>query len=116
MEAKKLQKRTILKILKQCRENDRLNSLVWSYYLCNELKFRIAKHLKLGFNDLERDDVDIYIPLFNYSNAVKHANADPSIDGKVPFIWWGSQFNTTYECNMNRAKFLDWLIEQYSKK
>lgn len=114
MEAKKLQKRTILKMLKQCRENNRVNSVYMSY-LCIKLKDLIAKHLKINYNDVN-DDVSIYIPLFNHSNAVKHANADPCDDnGEVPYVWWNAfGCNTIYDCNMKRVKFLDWLIEQYS--
>lgn len=116
MEAKKLQKRTILKILKQCRENDRIKSVRGSYFLCTELKDLISQHLKIEYGDVN-EDISIYIPLFNHSNAVKHADADPLDKGEVPYVWWDSVGNSiVYECNMKRAKFLDWLIEQYSKK
>ncbi len=114
MEAKKLQKRTILKILKQCRENYKIENVRRSYFLCVELKDLISIHLKIDYDDVH-DDVSIYIPLFNHSNAVEHANADPCDNGEVPYVWWDAfGCNTIYECNMKRAKFLDWLIEQYS--
>lgn len=116
MEAKKLQKRTILKILKECRQSDIINSNIYMYFLCVELKVLISKHFKIHY-DKVNDDVSIYIPLFNHSNAVEHADANPRDDkGEIPYVWWDTVKTTIYECNMKRAKFLDWLIEQYSKK
>lgn len=117
MEAKKLQKRTILKILKQCRENDEVKNGYWGYFLCNRLRTLIARHLKIDYGELN-DDISIYIPLFKHSNAVEHADAYPRDDkDEIPYVWWNiDNCDTVYECNMKRAKFLDWLIEQYSKK
>ena len=112
MEAKKLQKRAILEILNKYKTNVELNTYSRNIYLCLGLNSLISEKLDIPY---EKGLGEKHIPLFTHANAVIHANANPlKEDGSIPCVWF--DVNDTITNNTNRIIFLDWLIEQYSKK
>jgi hypothetical protein len=68
----------------------------------NELEKKLEKSLFYA-------DINKYIPLFTYENAVKHADA---LEGRECRFWWSYWREFDYE---NRIKFIDWIIEELKK-
>ena len=116
-EERKLTNEEIIEILKWVieRVNDYNDNKEIYPFICTRTKSSIRDKKKFSYESITITD---YIPLFTYENAVKYTNADKfDSNDEIPYIWWDNykERNARYT-TQGRIQFLEWLIEQYSKK
>lgn len=91
-------------------------------FLCVELKTILSNN---GYSDVNSESIYEYIPMFNYDNAVKHANAKGA--KYIGQAWWPRLGDNTTESLLeyypikkfnfdDRIKFMKWVKEQYTPK
>jgi hypothetical protein len=102
-----LNKDVQIEILEEVKR--KLQSLDERNCLCELIIIGLQKKLE---KSLFYADINKYIPLFTYENAVKHANANEKQGGIDIHFWWSYWRGFDYE---NRVKFIDWMLNELKK-